>query len=116
MFNKPINKRIFISEEARNLVNEMNETQLAEEEDWESDDYWEPNQPTSSQPNHLVLWQSFVSKRMAEGHFCPADIHVPIIHNKRQPVVEVLGQFDDASSDEENSKNNKTKQTNTKQN
>lgn len=55
------------------------------EEDWDSDDYLEPS--CSSQylhsfrsPSPATLWKNYVIRKMAEGNFCPVDMHtVPIM-------------------------------------
>ncbi|XP_011568834.3 malignant fibrous histiocytoma-amplified sequence 1 homolog [Plutella xylostella] len=79
----------------------------SDEEDWDSAEYWEPHPIRRSGPAPSP-WLHFIHQKMAEGNFCPMDLHtVPVIEQVRyeqmcNPKVKyfVEGQFDDITDDD----------------
>ncbi|CAH0398045.1 unnamed protein product [Chilo suppressalis] len=76
-------------------------------EDWDSDDYWVPRYRKHITSTSHNPWLYYVERKMAEGNFCPMDIHAISIAEKvkyeklckPQVMYESDGQFDDYSDD-----------------
>ncbi|KAM3964336.1 uncharacterized protein ACR2FA_001306 [Aphomia sociella] len=76
-------------------------------EDWDSDEYWVPCNVKRDTPTPHSPWLQFVKKKMADGNFCPMDVHpVPIAEIVKYEKIcnprerhESEGQYDDYSDD-----------------
>ncbi|XP_077301287.1 uncharacterized protein LOC143921775 [Arctopsyche grandis] len=91
-----------ILEESDNEHNQVIEDCVYENWDDDEDDYWTPANTKHTRLDSALLWETFVNKEMRKGNFCPVDYHVQRVPQTKHNEYHIPGQFDDATSDEDN--------------